>query len=162
MRKKIKLSILFLMIVVLFSGCDFLFETGERPHANTDEIWVCKKPYIYLSWNEEVCSLTGIAENEEIRIELSMLEAISSHVGFEKLEDARPPNEEHRTNYIFTGEADYEGDHFFVEITNDNIGFFGGELPTLRFDCYKKEEYIEMCELLEKIKLDNERLGKTW
>ena len=159
MKKFIGLT---LICVLLLSLCGCIAEQPEYlPGAKEEDVnfvWVCEKPFSYFVVDREELSngypcLKGYITKEGKPVCFYMCEANNVQTTFEE-----PSVWENSCGYpAFLGDTEYYEDYFEFEVERDNINFFDGELPKLRFDKMRKEDFLakygdieNVSELLEK------------
>ena len=158
---KKKLISLTLICVLAFLLCGCIPERPEYlPGAKEEDInfvWVCEKPFSYFVVDKESTTglpyLKGYIKKEEEPLCFYMHEENDVITTF-----VEQTVWESRYGYdAFWGNSNYYEDYFEFEVEHDKINFFDGELPELRFDKMRKEDFLakygdieNVSELLEK------------
>ncbi len=146
MKMRVAVFGLLCFFLSLFSGC-----ISDRPEylpgMNEEDvqfIWVCKEPFSYFVVDKEELSggypcLKGYITKENKFLCFYMHEELNTISCFveEKLWDTATRSDG------FWGHTKYYGEYFEFEAEHDPINFFGGELPTLRFEKMTKEDFLE-------------------
>ncbi len=147
MKKKLSVLIIICFWLLLICGC-----TNEIPEFLPGEhggdlnfVWVCKKPFGFFALTDDHAKqyyghLKGYIECEE--------GFVCFYTAFDAIDGATDFRESKiwgdSSEYdSFWGYADYNENYFDLEIERDRINFFGGELPTLRFEKMTKEAFLE-------------------
>ncbi len=135
-----RLSVI-IMCVVLFSGCDMNKEL--RPQNNSNEIWVCEEVQnTYFGWDEEMNSFLGNVAYKDVSYGFVLGGSYGNSVKFYALDVLQ--EESNSEDMIFLrGFADYQKGIMPVEILEDKLNIFNGEITTLTFVCKDKAEYLK-------------------
>ena len=130
-----------ILAVVLLSGC---FARQElRPQRNSDEVWVCKEiDNTYFYWDEESDDFYGIINFEDYSQEFILGDSSGLAVDFyypyvSNSETIYPDKDS-----FIHGFADYQENLMPIEITEDKLNIFNGEIDTLTFEPMDKDEYF--------------------
>ncbi len=148
MKKKLSVVILICFLLSLLCGCtekkipEFL--PGQH-EGDENYVWVCKEPFacFFLIKQPETNSVDFKVyfENED---DISSFDSTynfrSNNMQFGQLSFG----EYNDFESYFSGSAEFQQDKFEVKVKFDDINFFGGELPTLRFEKMTKEEFHEI------------------
>lgn len=138
------------LICILFSltcGCTHEipeFLPGEK-EEDAQFVWVCKEPFSIFALTDDhkeqyYGHMKGYIENEsEFSYFYSVFNRIDGTTNFIQEELWDDPSEYES----FWGYVDYRKNYFDLEITRDNINFFGGTLPKMRFEKMTKEEFAK-------------------
>ena len=138
--KKILTAIL---SAVFLSGC--MYQADRRPTLSNDEVWICEEPYAEFYWEKGTDVLTGkiIVNNKEYnmfhRENSGPYLWVYSMEGKEEAYDVSNAKE----YLLFRSRANYNYDTFTLQVEEDRANMFDGELPLLKFKCYKKSEYFK-------------------
>ena len=178
---KKKFLILTLICILLSFACGCGREVPEFLPGESEEdsqfVWVCKKPFgffyptynydafwevlneytekeamppVYPSGTYEICwgLLKGYIEKEDALVCFySEFSPCGQETSFRQEENWGDPSKYDS----FWGYADYHENFFDLEIECDHINFFGGELPTLRFEKVAKEDFLEQYGKIENV-----------
>ncbi len=147
MKKKLSVVVLICIIFSLLCGC-----TSEIPkfypseHDKADNfVWVCKEPFAYftLDIDKKVRTspcLKGCFEKDgELPYFYLYFMCNGGSTDFCEVEKW----ENTTIDSSFWGYADYFEDYFDFKVEKDNINFFDGALPTLRFEKMTKEAFLK-------------------
>ena len=134
-------SLMLILAVTLLSGC---FARQElRPQRNSDEVWVCKEiDNTYFYWDEDKEYFLGILTYKEKRVDFLLGSGTGlgvSFIGYDATESGGIKKEE---DYFIHGFADYQENLMPIEITEDKLNIFNGEIDTLTFEPMDKDEYF--------------------
>ena len=136
-----KKTILILLFWLIFlSGC--YYQPDLRPRLDSPEIWVCEEPYVILYWDK-------IDENSKIVVEENVYEIVFRTTAGPQLMVYDKEGKSEEENYynneylLFRGHTTYEEKTAIVRVEKDFKNIFNGELPTLEFKRYDKEEYLK-------------------
>ena len=138
MKKKLSVVVLVCIIFSLLCGCTTRVPSLFPGKTDGDEnfVWVCKEPFAYFSLDKEkkVRSSPCLKGYFEKDGELPCLYLYFMPIGgTTELCEAEKFYDEDLYNTV-VGYADYRKNYFDFEVEYDNINFFDGELPTLRFE----------------------------
>ena len=138
-----RLSVI-IMCVILFSGC--IARQELRPQENTDEIWVCEEvENTYFYWDEEKDAFLGNVAYKDESYSFVLGGSYGNSVKFYALDVLQ--EESNSEDMIFLrGFTDYQKGIMPVEIADDKLNIFNGEITTLTFVCKDKAEYFENLE----------------
>ena len=135
MRKTILIA---LCMVLFLSGC--VYQPEIRPRLDSPEIWVCEEPYAELYWEK-----TG--QDSKIIVDENVYEIdFRTTAGPQMMVYAKEGVNENFYNsdyLLFRGHTTYEKETAVVKVEKDFKNIFNGELPTLKFKRYSKEEYFK-------------------
>ena len=136
--KKTILSILLVMFFI--NGC--IYQRELRPRLDNKEIWICENPYVELHWGEsEQCSKVIVGD-----ISYEVVFSTTSGTQLSVFEKEMEKEEKNFIDYdycLFRGHTTYEEKNATVRVEKDFKNIFNGELPTLKFKRYNKEEYLK-------------------
>lgn len=139
-------AILFLCIMVLFSGCSYDRYEGLYPKENENEIWVSAHPYSYFYWDEELNHFVGYIEynGRDFKFVANMghCTGIVSNFYFQSLFSLNVDFYPLRDSFL-AGDGHYNENFIRVQIDEDNINFFDGKMPVITFVRCDKADYIE-------------------
>ena len=137
MRKTI---LILLCLVLLLSGC--FYQPELRPRLECPEIWVCEEPYAILYWDK-------IDENSKIVVEENVYEIVFTTTAgpqmmvYDKEGKSEEENFYNNDYLLVRGHTTYEEKTAIVRVEKDFKNIFNGELPTLKFKRYDREEYLK-------------------
>ena len=135
-----KVLVYLILCLIILSGC--YYQPELRPHPNIEEIWICKSPYAELYWDD-------IGQHGTIIVEDDVYEVVFRTTAGPQMMvyDKEGKNEEenyYNSDYLlFRGHTTYEKKTAIVRVEKDFKNIFNGELPTLKFKRYSKEEYLK-------------------
>ena len=136
--KKTILAILLVMFLV--NGC--IYQRELRPRPDNEEVWICESPYAELYWGEsEQCS--KIIVGDIIHEVIFSTSSGPQLTVFEKGVEKEGKNTIDYDYCLFRGHTTYEEKTAIVRVEKDFKNIFNGELPTLKFKRYNKEEYLK-------------------
>ena len=136
-----KLAFVMIVSMLLLAGC--VYQSDLRPKPRETDVWICEEPYMELYWSKENGNSGRIILDE---VEQSIFhEADYGATIWVYTPEAKDVKtlEEQKEFCIFKGRADYGKQKFTIEVQEDFKNTFGGELPTLNFKRYNKEEYFK-------------------
>ncbi len=141
MIKKLALALLILCLTIL-SGC--IADADIRPQCNNEYVWVCNEledTYFYWNENEEV--FIGLLSHDEKTYDIAWQD--SSGLGVSIVPAKKLQEQEYVTSEdeILFGFADYQKDFLILEIEEDKLNIFNGEIATITFAPKKWEEFFE-------------------
>ncbi len=147
MKKKLLILTVICVLFSLVCGCaheipEYL--PGEN-EGDSHFVWLCQEPFGFFStaYDTTRCHnglLKGYIEKEgEFVCFYSEFDRIDGRTYFQEEKNWGDPSK----NDSFDSHADYYENYFELEIYCDYVNFFGGELPTLRFDKMTKQDFIE-------------------
>ena len=134
-------ALMLILAVILLTGC---FARQElRPQRNSDEVWVCKEiDNTYFYWDKEKeCFLGTLTYNEE-EFEFVLACGSGLDVNFVNFDILEKNKIKTKHSFIY-GFADYQENLMPIEITEDKLNIFNGEIDTLTFVPMDKDEYFE-------------------
>lgn len=142
------------VLLSLFCGCAHevpKYLPGEQA-GDENYVWVCKEPFAFFSvtYDPDIgykgyLRGYGYIEGEEgFKDFYAIYNLINGRTSFHFPEF----RDDDSSKDGFEGYAHYYKNHFVFLIVRDDINFFGGELPTLRFDKMTKEEFVKKYENL--------------
>ena len=135
-----KTILILLCLVLLLSGC--FYQPELRPRLECPEIWVCEEPYTILDWDKT-------DENSKIVVGENVYEIVFRTTAGPQLMVYDKEGKSEEENYynneylLFRGHTTYEEKTAIVRVEKDFKNIFNGELPTLEFKRYDKEEYLK-------------------
>ncbi len=133
--------------VVLFSGC--IARQELRPKNNPDEIWVCEETEnTYFYWDEEKDAFLGNVAYKDASHNFVLGSSSGLGVSFYTLDVLKDNIASEETTFLH-GFADYQQGIMPVEINDDKLNIFNGEITTLTFVCKDKAEYFNNLEQTE-------------
>ena len=136
-----KKTIIILCLVSLLSGC--VYQAELRPEYNDTDMWICEKPYIELCWSKSD-GHTGVVSNADTQYDIIHEETYGPLIWVYTAEATPFINTDVPEEYwVFKGHVDYGKDKLEIEVQQDFKNIFNGELPTLEFKRYDKEEYLK-------------------
>lgn len=136
--KKAVLTILLVMFFV--NGC--IYQREFRPRPDDEELWKCESHYMELYWGKsEQCS--KIILGEKVYEVVFSATTGSQLAVFEKEMEREGKNTIDYDYCLFRGHTTYRKGSATVKVEKDYKNVFNGELPTLEFKRYKKEEYFK-------------------
>ncbi len=137
MKKSIVAVVLF---VILLNGC--YYQPNLRPHPDNEEVWICNNPYSVLYWDDVGRYGKIIVDEKEYEVvfttsagpqmmvfDKDMVQESESDIDFEYC--------------LFRGHTTYDEKTAIVRVEKDFKNIFNGDLPTLNFKRYNKEEYLK-------------------
>ena len=138
--KKILTAIL---SAVFFSGC--MYQADLRPADDENLIWVCEEPYAIYEYNKHAARPIGKIVYGETEYDVVYGADYGPYMYVMSSEELKPENENaYWDDFIMLdGRAEYKRDGFDFQIKEDYVNMFNGELPLLKFKCYKKSEYFK-------------------
>ncbi len=126
----------------MLSGC--LMDDELRPQRNDDEIWVCEEiENTYFYWDKEKNAFLGIISYKGASYEFVHGESYGNCISFysiDTLQEDVPISEE--TTFLI-GFTDFQQGIMPVEISQDKLNIFNGEIDTLTFVLQNREEYFK-------------------
>lgn len=135
-----KTILILLLWLILLSGC--FYQPKLRPRIDNPEVWICEEPYAILYWDE-------IDENSKIVVEENVYEIVFTTTAgpqmmvYDKEGKSEEENYYNNDYLLFRGHTTYEKETAIVRVEKDFKNIFNGELPTLKFKRYDKEEYLK-------------------
>ena len=135
-----KTIIILLCSVLLLNGC--YYQPDLRSRLECPEVWVCEEPYTILDWDKT-------DENSKMVVEGNVYEIVfTTTAGPQMMVYDREGKSEEENYYnidylLFRGHTTYEEKTAIVRVEKDFKNIFNGELPTLEFKRYDKEEYLK-------------------
>ena len=138
--KKILTAIL---SAVFFSGC--MYQADLRPADDENLIWVCEEPYAIYEYNKHAARPIGKIVYGETEYDVVYGADYGPYMYVMSSEELKPENEDaYWDDFIMLdGRAEYKRDGFDFQIKEDYVNMFNGELPLLKFKCYKKADYFK-------------------
>ena len=141
MIKKLALAPLILCLIIL-SGC--IADADKRPQCNNEYVWVCNEledSYFYWDENEEV--FIGLLSHDEKTYDIAWLD--SSGLAISIMPAKKYIEQEYVTSEdeILFGFADYQENYLTLEIQEDKLNIFNGEITTISFASQKWEDFLE-------------------
>ena len=142
MIKKVFLIPLVLCLTILF-GC--VVDSDTRPQCNNEYVWVCNElPDTYFYWDEETYFFTGsLSYNDKIQD----FAWTDSYRGYDiciyypyVIENGGIFADD---EYFISGIADYQKDFLTLEIKEDKLNIFNGEITTITFTPQKWEDFFK-------------------
>lgn len=139
-----KFGMLLILCVVFLSGCNMQMDVA--PKNNPNEIWVCEEvPNTYFGWDEEEHRFLGNVAYKDASYGFVLGGSYGNSVKFYTLDVLQ--EESNSGNMIFLrGITDYQKGIMPVEIFEDKLNIFNGEITTLTFVCKDKAEYFKNLE----------------
>lgn len=139
-----KKTILSMLLVMLFmNGC--IYQRDLRPRPDDEELWICESPYVELYWGKsEQCSKIIVGD-----IVYEVVFSTTSGPQLTVFEKEMTKGGKNTVDYdycLFRGRTTYEEKTAIVKVEKDFKNIFNGELPTLKFKRYDKEEYLKQKE----------------
>ncbi len=136
-----KFVLIVICLTLILSGC--VYQSELRPEYNDTDVWVCEKPYAELYWSKSQ-GHTGIISYNDAQYNITHEETYGPLIWVYTTEATPFRNTDVPEEYwIFKGHANYGKDSLSIEIHADYKNIFNGELPTLNFKRYNKEEYLK-------------------
>ena len=133
----LKRIIIFTFIcTIILCGC--FYQPELRPRLDNPEVWICEKPYAELHWDELGGSSKIIIDDITYEIVFSTTAGPQLSVYEKETEDGV-----YYGQRLFRGHTTYKEDSAVVRVEEDFKNIFGGELPTLHFKRYKKDDLPE-------------------
>ncbi len=138
--KKILTAIL---SAVFLSGC--MYQADLRPTSDTSLIWVSKDPYAELEFNEEQGSPIGkvVYNKNEYSVAYDANYGAGIYMMSKEILNSENDTRVWSDFLWVRGRADYKRDGFDFQVKEDYVNMFDGELPLLKFKCYKKVDYFK-------------------
>ena len=133
-----------IMCVLILNAC--IYQAEKRPLPRDNEVWVCENPHIELYWDNTYENINyGLIEINNTRYEIFHKEGAGSKVFIQSIDGAEVYNETEKVKeyLLFKSRANYNYDTFTLQVEEDRVNMFDGELPLLKFKCYKKSEYFK-------------------
>ena len=142
MKQKLSATIIILVTLIL-NGC--IYQVDLRPANDENLIWVCEEPYAIYEYNKNVDRTVGKIVYGEMEYDVVYGADSSPYMYVMSSEELKPENENaYWDDFIMLdGRAEYKRDGFDFQIKEDYVNMFNGELPLLKFKCYKKSEYFK-------------------
>ena len=146
MKKKLSVVVLICILFSLLCGCTKevpKFLPGQH-EGDKSFIWICKEPFAYFFLNDStekkpaafgICLEKGNERHffyGDYTVRTGTMGFIRSGF-FEGFEEYM----------VFGGNSEYYESYFNLMIKHDDVNFFDGEFPTLRFEKMTKEEFRE-------------------
>ena len=134
-------ALILILITILLTGC---FARQElRPQRNSDKVWVCEEiDNTYFYWDEDKKIFMGYIACGEKQMDFVLLPYSGLLVEFLH-PDVLKKDEMHSEDVFISGFADYQENLMPIEITEDKLNIFNGEIDTLTFAPMDKDEYFE-------------------
>jgi len=133
--------LILLSLIFILNGC--LYQAELRPEYNDTDVWICEKPYIELYWSKSHWN-AGVISYDGIQYDITHEENYGSLILIYTAEAKGMRDLDKQQEFlVFKGHADYGKDSLSIEVEKDYKNVFNGELPTLEFKRYKKEEYFK-------------------
>lgn len=136
-----KKSIVVLIIcVIMLNGC--FYQPELRPNPDVEEVWICDAPYAKLYWD-------NIGQHGKIIIDENIFDVVFETTAGPQLMVYDKEGKSEEENYynndylLFRGHTTYQEEAAIVKVEKDFKNIFNGELPTLEFKRYNKEEYLK-------------------
>lgn len=137
-----KIGAFLIVCVMLFTGCDMNKEL--RPQKNSNEIWVCEEvPNTYFCWDEEIHRFLGNVEYKDVSYGFALGGGYGNGVSFYNLDVSKEDVSNSEDVTFLHGFADYQQGIMPVEIFEDKLNIFNGEITTLTFVLKDKAEYFK-------------------
>ncbi len=153
MKKILFLLVLMCVLLSLFCGCAHevpKFLPGEQA-GDENCVWVCTEPFAFFSLDDSKIKYIGcfqgygyIKSEEGFKDFFAMYNSIDGNTRFTFPEFW----DETLDKDSLWGSAYYYKDYFDFTTEDDDINFFSGELPSLRFYKMTKEEFAKKYETL--------------
>ena len=127
-------------MALLLSGC--YYQPDLRPRFDCPEVWVCEEPSTVLDWDKT-------DENSKIVVRENVYEIVFTTTAgpqmmvYDKEGKSKEENYYNNDYLLFRGHTTYEQETAIVKVEKDFKNIFNGELPTLKFKRYSKEEYLK-------------------
>lgn len=136
-----KIVFVMLFSILALAGC--VYQADLRPKPNETDVWICKEPYMEFYWSEESgnSGIIIIDEAEQSIFHESDYGA-TIWVYTPEAKDMRNLDEQ-KEFCLFRGHADYGKEKLIIKVQEDFKNIFNGELPTLNFKRYDKEDYLK-------------------
>ena len=153
MKRKLVILTVICLFLSLVCGCSRAvpkYLPGENK-GDSQFVWVCGEPFGFFfttdAFEDEWGAMKGyIEKNGEFVCFYSAFMPVGGNTAFQEGKWERATylsaDNNHR-DYDFKGYGDYYKTDFYLEIRDDPINFFDGELPELRFDKMTKEAFLE-------------------
>ena len=136
-----RIILILLCLVLLLNGC--VYQAELRPEYNDTDMWICEKPYIELCWSKSD-GHTGVISYADTQYDIIHEEDYGPLIWIYTTEATPFRNKDVPEEYwVFKGHVDYGKEKFEIEVQQDFKNIFNGELPTLEFKRYDKEEYLK-------------------
>lgn len=136
-----KTILILLFLIWLLSGC--VYQAELRPEYNDTDVWICENPYTELYWSKSQGNI-GVFYYADTQYNITHEETSGPLIWIYTAEAKDMRNLDEQKEYkLFKGRADYEEKNLTIEIQEDFKNIFNGELPTLEFKRYNKEEYLK-------------------
>lgn len=135
-----KVVLITLLLMFLMGGC--IYQGELRPKPDDEEVWICESPYAELYWGKS-------KQCGKIIVDDIVYEIVFTTTSTPKLTVFEKEMKKERENIVdydyclFSGRTAYEKETAIVEVEKDFKNIFNGELPTLKFKRYTKEEYLK-------------------
>ncbi len=143
-----KIGAFLIVCVMLFSGCDMNKEL--RPQRNSSEIWVCEETEnTYFYWDEKAHSFLGNVAYKDASYSFVLGGNYGKGVSFYTLDVLKEDVPISDDVTFLNGFTDYQQGIMPVEIFEDKLNIFNGEITTLTFVCKDKAEYFNNLEQTE-------------
>lgn len=129
-----------LLLACLVSGC--IYQRELRPIRDVEEVWICDDPYAELYWD-------NIGQHGKIIIDENIYDVVfTTTTGPQIMVYNKEGKNEKENSYnndylLFRGHTTYQEEAAIVKVEKDFKNIFNGELPTLEFKRYNKEEYLK-------------------
>ena len=139
-----KVVMILVVLLIISNGC--IYQSDRRPNFNEEEVWICESPHIELYWNNPNDKIyKGLIKTENCSYEVFHVENPGSTVYMYSTDGAKFEDDfkELDKYLLFKSRANYNYDTFTLQVEEDRVNMFDGELPLLKFKCYKKSEYFK-------------------
>ena len=140
MKKSIVIVVVYML---LLNGC--FYQPKLRPRIDNPEVWVCEEPYAILYW-EKTDQNSKIIVGENVYEIVFTTTAGPQMMVYDKEGKSEEENYYNNNYLLFRGHTTYEKETAIVRVEKDFKNIFNGELPTLKFKRYDKEEYLKQKE----------------
>ena len=136
-----KVVLIVLCLVLFLSAC--VYQGELRPEYNDKDVWICEEPYIELSWSKSD-GHTGVISYDDIQYDIIHEETYGPLIWIYTAEAKPIINTDIPEKFwVLKGHVNYGKDKLEIEVQEDFKNIFNGELPTLEFKRYDKEEYLK-------------------
>ena len=135
-----KKSILIVIALIMLNGC--FYQPKLRPHPDNEEVWVCESPYAKLYWAGED-SYGEIEAGDKLHEVVFFTSAGPQMMVFDKAMIQESDSDMDFEYCLFRGHTTYGEETAIVKVQEDFKNIFNGDLPTLNFKRYDKEDYLK-------------------
>ena len=138
-----KKMLIILVCVICFNGC--MYQAELRPVHDTSLIWICEEPYAEFKFVKEKSMPKGRIIYNEKRYNVAYDVNYGAGMYIMSGDILKSENEDAYWHDFLCamGRAEYKRDGFDFQIEEDYVNMFNGELPLLKFKCYKKADYFK-------------------